>query len=149
MQPDPRLSEITDCLYRISVKAVIVDGDKILLVKEEDDEFWSLPGGGVDYGESDIQALKRELCEELGVAENEISTDGKVIFVTIGAVSKGIPKANLFYRASIPVKSIRPTKHVTDSAWFTIEEISELYLSPSTGGVSELISAIKSQLESR
>ena len=146
MQVDPRLGEITDCLYRISVKAVIINKKKILLVKEEGDEFWSLPGGGVDHGESDIQALKRELSEELGVSEEEIQTDGRVIFVTIGAISKGIPKANLFYRVDISPQNIRPTKHVVESSWFTINELPRLYLSPSTGGATELIAALKKQL---
>ena len=148
MRTDPRLNEITDCLYRVSVKAVIIKDEKLLLVKEGGDEFWSLPGGGVDHGETDIQALKRELSEELGVSEDEIKTNGKVIFVTIGAVSKGIPKANLFYRADVQAESIRPTRHVIKSGWFTIEELSELYLSPSTGG-AELVSALKTQLKNQ
>ncbi len=45
-QFDPRLFEISDCLYRVAVKAIIIKDGKLLLVKEDDDEFWSLPGGG-------------------------------------------------------------------------------------------------------
>lgn len=147
MQIDQRLLEITDCLYRVSVKAVILKDKKLLLVKEEDDEFWSIPGGGVDYGENIHGALKRELTEELGVSEQEIITDGKVIFVIIGAVLEGIPKANLFYRVDIPVDSIKPTSQVIEASWFTIEELISLYLSPSTGDTAELVREIKKQLE--
>jgi ADP-ribose pyrophosphatase YjhB (NUDIX family) len=53
---DPRLTEIDNALYRISAKAIIVKHDKILLVREKDDDWWSFPGGGVDYGESVHQA---------------------------------------------------------------------------------------------
>ncbi len=146
MQIDQRLKAITDCLYRVSVKAVILKGEKLLLVKEEDDEFWSLPGGGVGYSENALGALVRELSEELGVIEKEITTDGKVIFVTIGAVLEGIPKANLFYRVEIPAHSIKPTRQVVETNWFTLKELPNLYLSPSTGGAAELISEIKKQL---
>lgn len=53
-------------IYRVSLKAVIRnDKDEILLVKEKGGE-WNLPGGGIDHGESDLEALKRELYEEVG-----------------------------------------------------------------------------------
>jgi hypothetical protein len=33
---DHRLYEITDCLYRVSVKAIIINKEKLLVVKEDD-----------------------------------------------------------------------------------------------------------------
>lgn len=51
--------------YRVAVKALIRDErGQILVVKEHDDSFWSLPGGGVDHGETTHEALVRELKEE-------------------------------------------------------------------------------------
>ena len=46
----------------------------ILLVGDEDEEQWWLPGGGVEDGESDERALERELSEEAGavVMEREL-----------------------------------------------------------------------------
>lgn len=50
--------------YRVSVKAIIRnDKDKVLVVKEKG-SAWSLPGGGIDHGETAHDALKRELYEE-------------------------------------------------------------------------------------
>ena len=61
------MKNISDATYRVSVKAVIRDqAGRVLLMKEHDD-YWSLPGGGMDYGESVEQALSRELHEELAV----------------------------------------------------------------------------------
>lgn len=50
--------------YRVSIKAIIrnIQGE-VLLVKEKDDS-WSLPGGGLDHGETPEEALARELYEE-------------------------------------------------------------------------------------
>lgn len=52
-----------NAFYRVSAKAVIANenGD-ILAVHEGED--WTLPGGGVDHGETPLVALKRELYEE-------------------------------------------------------------------------------------
>jgi 8-oxo-dGTP diphosphatase len=54
---------------RISVKALIIDGARILLAKHRDDAgiYYILPGGGQEFGESAAVALARECREEIGV----------------------------------------------------------------------------------
>jgi 8-oxo-dGTP pyrophosphatase MutT (NUDIX family) len=138
---DSRLSEIDTCLYRVSVKAIIENDDKFLLVKEEDDPFWSFPGGGVDYGESTEEALVRELSEELGVPTNKVKIDGQVAFIAIGILD-GIPKLNLFYKVEVSIADIKPTKHAVDHQWYSLEELTGLYISPSTGDVREQLQQI-------
>ncbi|MBD3267613.1 NUDIX domain-containing protein [bacterium] len=51
---------------RNRVAVILIDDGKILLVKHEKNgrEYWLLPGGGVDYGETLEQAAIRELKEE-------------------------------------------------------------------------------------
>lgn len=53
--------------YRVSVKALIKNSDGKILVLKENQDTWSLPGGGLDHGEGPIAGLKRELKEELGI----------------------------------------------------------------------------------
>lgn len=53
---------------RACAKALITDGDSVLLVKEQHDdgsEFWTFPGGGLQESEAYTDALSRELFEEL------------------------------------------------------------------------------------
>src|SRR6185437_15436533 len=100
----------------------------LLLVKEQNDAWWSLPGGGIDYGETIEQALRREMSEELGVDPKTVTYDDNILFVTVGAVVAGVPKANLFYRVRIPIAAITPTSHVLEHTWCGADDISELYL---------------------
>lgn len=51
---------------KIDIRGVVLRGDSLLLVKEKEDGFWSLPGGWVDVGESPSEAVVREIYEESG-----------------------------------------------------------------------------------
>ena len=51
---------------KVDVRAVVFREGRILLVKEPDDEGWSIPGGWADVGESPSEAAARETLEESG-----------------------------------------------------------------------------------
>jgi ADP-ribose pyrophosphatase YjhB (NUDIX family) len=68
---------------RIRVSAVLRWQDRILLCRHEKPgrgDYWLLPGGGVNSGESLTDALHRELREEVGI-EDEIPVEGPVAIV--------------------------------------------------------------------
>lgn len=52
------------------VGAVILDGDRVVLVRRGREPlkgFWSIPGGGLELGESLLDAVRREVREEVGL----------------------------------------------------------------------------------
>jgi mutator protein MutT len=54
----------------VGVGAVVLDGDRVLLVKRGQAPLkghWSLPGGAVETGETLEQAVAREVLEETGI----------------------------------------------------------------------------------
>jgi ADP-ribose pyrophosphatase YjhB (NUDIX family) len=58
---------------RIRVSALLRWSDRILLCRHEKTgrgEYWLLPGGGVNSGESLVDALHRELAEEVGIGDD-------------------------------------------------------------------------------
>lgn len=135
MQIDPRLAEIDNALYRISAKAIIAKDNKVLLVREKDDDWWSFPGGGVDYGETIHDALIREVTEELGVSSEHISVQDKPAFISIGTVVDGVPRCAIFYRATVPEEEIKPTDDVISQGWYSLDEFLGLHMSPMTDDV--------------
>ncbi len=62
----------------VGVGGVIFDGATVLLAKRGQEPAkgtWSLPGGAVELGEKVIEALKREIREEIGI---EIGVGGLI-----------------------------------------------------------------------
>ena len=51
----------------LGANAIITCGDKILLEKRRDSDLWGLVGGGVKKSETELQAIVREIYEELGL----------------------------------------------------------------------------------
>jgi len=63
--------ERKDYLFRVSLKSVIFNEDgEVLVVKETGRDWWDLPGGGIDHGESVKEGLARELREEVSLTGN-------------------------------------------------------------------------------
>jgi 8-oxo-dGTP diphosphatase len=67
---------------RIRVSAILRWRGRILLCRHEKGgkEYWLLPGGGVNSGESLVSALQRELYEECGI-EDDFPIEGPVALI--------------------------------------------------------------------
>jgi len=67
-----RLAHLSFLITRpmtLGVRAVVIDGDdSVLLVRHSYVSGWHFPGGGVEVGETCMEAISRELKEEASVA---------------------------------------------------------------------------------
>lgn len=63
------------------VKVVVLQGDAVLLIRHsyQSPDLYMLPGGGVDRGETDVQAGIREVREETGCRLNDVREHGAFI----------------------------------------------------------------------
>jgi ADP-ribose pyrophosphatase YjhB (NUDIX family) len=52
---------------KVDVRGALVEGDAILLVREQSDGLWTLPGGFADVGLSAAQNVEKEILEEAGL----------------------------------------------------------------------------------
>jgi 8-oxo-dGTP diphosphatase len=117
---------------RIRVCGVCIEEGKILLLNHigirENSDFWCPPGGGLQFGETVEDCLKREFLEE---TNTEISV-GK--FLTVNEfVNPPLHAVELFYEvkiiSGIPKKGFDPEMEeqiISDLRWFNLKEIKDL-----------------------
>jgi ADP-ribose pyrophosphatase YjhB (NUDIX family) len=124
---------------RIRVSAILHWQGRVLLIRQEKPgkQYWMLPGGGVDSGETLIEALRRELREELGI-EADVQFEGPVALVDSIAPKTMVPSrkhvVHIIFSADLSHRSL--TDIVTKDAavkgarLFTDEELQEIVLHP-------------------
>ena len=64
LTPESEFSLVT----RHAARGIIIKGEDILLLYTRKYDDYSLPGGGIDEGEDNVEGLMRELKEETGAA---------------------------------------------------------------------------------
>jgi 8-oxo-dGTP diphosphatase len=83
---------------RIRVSAMLRWRGRVLLCRHEKPgrEYWLLPGGGVNSGESLVDALHRELGEEIGI-DDELPIEGPVAIVDSIAPGRGVSSKHVVH----------------------------------------------------
>lgn len=85
-------------------RAVIMQGGRVLLCKRKDRDYYFLPGGHVEWGESAEQAIARELKEELNISFKKFSLIG-VVENFFGDCGRKYHEINLVFFASCGTSS--------------------------------------------
>lgn len=112
-------------MHLVVVGALICD-DRVLLAHRRPDKHaypnvWDLPGGVIETGESELDALTRELNEELGV-QIVTSSASHLCRLTAGpAEEPALLSAWLVHDWQGTPANVAPEEH-DDIGWFSVEE---------------------------
>lgn len=124
--------------YRKSVAAIIQRADKKILVGRADRgsfQEWQLPQGGVEKGESDEQAVARELQEETGIIHFKIlaKTKGEIKYewpeqVIKKKKGKYVGQKQTYFLIKVDevgISEITPTDELEEFKWVSASEVLE------------------------
>lgn len=116
------------------VACIIDDRQRVLLTRRCIEPFcgqWVMPGGKVDYGESLLQALHREISEEVGI---EIHVDGLLdVYEHLALGERNDHYVILYYRARPLTVGLAPNnQEVTEASWVGAGDLRAYDLTPGT-----------------
>ena len=124
---------------RIRVSSILRWQGRVLLCRQEKPgkEYWLLPGGGVDGGETLIEALRRELREELGI-EADVQFEGPVAIVDSIAPKTMVPSrkhvVHIIFSADLSHRSLSDVEThdaaVKGARLFSNDELDEVVVHP-------------------
>jgi len=113
-------------LHRLVTNAIIADGDRVLLVKANrgfSAGWWNVPGGFVEWDETPLNCLKRELKEELGleVTRAELLTASSHKFETSPYYMLAF-----VYLVEVATKQLRLDRtELDEAAWFPLAKAAQ------------------------
>ena len=139
---------------RVAAKAVVIDGEEILLTRnlhpdDPDGEFYLLPGGGQHYGESLSECIRREVLEETGYGVSV----GEVLFVRdyiganheFAAYEPDVHQVEVMFSCSVdrseaPAEPTEADNWQLSVEWVRIEDLADVRIFPKA--LAELLVAI-------
>ena len=108
-------------IYRVVAKALITDANGYVLVVKEGQDFWSLPGGGIEHGESAKDCLIREIKEEIGVDNTQV---GEIVYSTnVYLDQRDFWMTWIVYKATVASSDFLFGDGVTDARFIDIKDI--------------------------
>jgi 8-oxo-dGTP diphosphatase len=111
----------------VCVGAVVIDDDHLLLVRRGHGAAageWAFPGGRVEFGETMVEALVREVREETGLAVAVGDYIGHVEVITEGTHYV----IHDYYATAFDTEPLRAGDDAAEAAWVDLHVVAELNL---------------------
>ncbi len=132
--------DIASMRFNYRVAGIALHENQVLLNRFEGQDYWFLPGGRVEVGETSIEGLRREMQEEL---QEEVQI-GRMLWI-VESFFSGVEKKNyhelgfyylmnfapesVIYSAKEPILAMDGHSRVTFQ-WFSLLELNKITLYP-------------------
>jgi 8-oxo-dGTP pyrophosphatase MutT (NUDIX family) len=127
----------------VGVRGMVLDGEgRVFLVKHSYVDGWHMPGGGVEVGETLLDALKRELAEEGSI---ELTRDPVLHAVYFHPVYSRRDQVALyvvrdFRQTAQPV----PDREIVEHGFFPIEKLPPGTTRSTRARIAEVLEGVRS-----
>jgi ADP-ribose pyrophosphatase YjhB (NUDIX family) len=111
---------------KVSVRAAVFRGGKILLVRERMDGGWCMPGGWADVGDTPSQTVEREVLEESGLRVHAARLVGVYDANREGGELDVMHAYDLVFLCDDLGGEPRTSNETSDAGFFGLEEIPPL-----------------------
>lgn len=111
---------------KVDVRAAVVDGGKLLMVRERLDGGWTLPGGWVDVGDKPANAAERETLEESGYSVEATRLVGVYDANRVGEL-RFHHAFKLVFLCKLIGGDAAASFETTEVGWFGIDELPQPY----------------------
>lgn len=123
--------------YQVTIKGLYFDPRGRLLLIQERDGVWDLPGGRLEHGEDFTTALKRECREEMGIHCDILDTTP--YWAWSAQDRDGGWKVVLCFRITLPHLEFTPSEECVAMGFFDAAGLAEIPAVPQLQGLAGLL----------
>ena len=107
-----------------SVGCIIFKDDKVLLIFQNNTNFWGFPKGHMEKGETELETAKREVKEEIGL---DVDINPKYRYVLHDVVRNEIDKTTILYLAKPTSNEIvKQDSEIKEVKWLDFNDAIDL-----------------------
>lgn len=125
--------DFPNAFYRVTIKGLCVRDGKVLLAHDytgrsdtDTNPEWELPGGGLDFGETFHDALRREVQEEMNLKVAWIDEKPTYIWTTKHGRGRGMDwywVCTIIFRFDVEDLNFTPTEECREIQFFSKEDL--------------------------
>ncbi len=133
------IENLPKTFYRVSIKGLLWNENRTkFAVILEDNGYWELPGGGMDFPETPEECIRREVKEEMGLVVTKVSK--QPTHVLVGENIKGVRSINIVYEIEIENLDFIPSEECLELRFISPNEIDSIN---AFRNVKELVALLK------
>lgn len=117
-----------DKFFQISVKGLFFNAEGKLMMMQEPNGLWELPGGRVQKGEDLVECVRRECVEETGIDCQVLEQQPSIVYSTID--KEGRPRLMVYFKIHLDNLDFKASDECVAMKFFTKEEIRGLETFP-------------------